>query len=71
MTLSGESSESNLGFFRDFISFNVCSIDLKSLLLELGTKKITFKTSQKKNVDRYAAYILYFNTCLDMGIVNL
>lgn len=31
------SCKSNLGLFRDLMSFKVCSIDLKSLLCELGT----------------------------------
>ena len=31
------SCTSNLGLFRDLMSFKVCSIDLKSLLCELGT----------------------------------
>ena len=35
---SDEDAGSNFGFFRDFISFSVCSIDLKSLLLALGTE---------------------------------
>ncbi len=33
----GKGSPSSLGFLRDFMSFRVCSIDLKSLLLALGT----------------------------------
>lgn len=40
-SLSDESSVSNFGFFRDFMSFSVCSIDLKSLLFALGTMSTT------------------------------
>ena len=39
------SCTSNLGLFRDLMSFKVCSIDLKSLLCELGTVFI-----QNKNI---------------------
>ena len=43
--LSVKGSESNLGFLRDFISLSVCSMDLKSLLLALGTRYKRIKNS--------------------------